>query len=1292
MAFLVDGASGNWRPYAAPPPPPPPPPPPKPKPKTEFQPSGATPAGPAAAQPQKAPADRPLAGFIGPLAPDQEVQRSGIESRPLAGFVGPLAPKQEVLRSGPPAVLPQKTTDGARTQSAPPAGLSADDPRATLISQGQLWNEIDQQARALGNQPIDIAAAQAKVQATRTDLDQFWSGVYKGLPPQEASGLSKLAQAIEAAPESQRAAAQAKFDAALMPKLTLKQRTKLDALERRSEDAQLHLQGQVIGKRLQMAGQDPATCSGNPAERAEAQTRLDSLLADARVHVTDVRQITAQRELQDANRLVRTPEVQRKIAPEQQQLLAAAEQARLNPESKQAQQQLVNAKLAYDRVLAGSINDADMRALDGLTATAAREQQMGQLVGTEAETLHRYNRMQLAAQRAPLNSTEQRIMGLARADLDLMHAKRDLRDTGVAAARTSHTEHKQELLGKMSGSMLEVMSQEWDVKSNRAQFNQEVAVRYEQGGQPVITPPNTVVMPPAGTQTAPLQQPQIQTVAFTAPGITAPKTANMASPMVPTLPAFTPVKAQPLTVAPEFAAALPSPQLTSAEATRQLEALKADREGFEAAMRPPPAEETKQPPKSGWDRALDVLGGVAEIAAGAAIVAFVVGTGGTGLLIAGAVVGGFAMARGVMNTTHSALDWKNGTNTDQPMSKAMQNLFGIDSNTANRIDVGIGLAVTAPVGAAGSAAMMLKVASASRAVRLSNQAVGGFGLASTVDTSIAQTRYAAFNDAATPFSVQALTAAGMSPTQANYVLMGGNLVAAGGAVVVATRAGGPAPVAAANAPNAPAAGAPAPIAAPNTANVAAAAAPEGGNPATVAASSAEKGGNAGPAAPAPETVSSLASTPNVNLLTVEGPIPQQNVAIIGSGHTGATLLVEQLANTNDGLTNIHPTLVFRRKGPDDIMPKLGPMRFNENLTKTSHEVNLGRENFAYLYEATGRRAINEADIIVVTVPDIPLARLRLFDELEGLVRPGQTIALTGTGAQPALARLVDGNPQYQGVSFALFENSPYGTRRDWDNHVIEGKRKFATEASFWGDEQAARQSLIDLFPRADQLQRFLEERGHVLETPKASWPDFKIVPPIETTMQLGYAGHTMVALDDGNLALGLQGMRYSHWNGGAMKTDPRLATRLMALDQERMALSQAYGMPGRDIYDRLNSGYQLGVQRGVHSPHEVFQKTVGTYKSLGPTLKELADGDRYITENFPNLTRTLWMADKAGLEMPLTRALLPELEGKIIALGQRFEIPNLIEKYGLYGYDHTLADFTGGVDEVTRLINSPRLH
>lgn len=438
--------------------------------------------------------------------------RSGPSSRPLEHFVGPLAPAQEALRSGGPrSLLPANTAQGTEPTTLPIAGLETDDPRSLVIDQGLQVRDIDRQVNALADQPIDVDGANARMKAAQ---EQLWARAMAELTPQQKREVNPIAEAATAAPNDM--AAQETFGRTLAGMLGPEQQQKLRTWHRETQDALLHLEGQQLAQRLIQA------------QSTGSQEQLSLVTADARVYVSELRQVEAERKLQDALALVMTPENRQKLAAPEQKLRNAALEAQSRPGDAEVQQRLKTAQFEFDTALTRAVSVSDKQTLDRLQAASEREQELNTLLTGEAVTEHRHYEMNQKADSASLNATERRVLELTNAEYRLVQQQRGIRELAVQAANANGGE-RTERLEKLDGAIVDVMRRRAAANIDRAEFNR------------------TIVTENSATR-------------------------------------------QPTQVAEEFAVGLPPTSLTAAEATRQLDAAKDQLAKLEEALKPPPAE------------------------------------------------------------------------------------------------------------------------------------------------------------------------------------------------------------------------------------------------------------------------------------------------------------------------------------------------------------------------------------------------------------------------------------------------------------------------------------------------------------------------------------------------------------------------------------------------------------------------------------------------------------------------------------------------------------------------------
>jgi len=1129
-------------------------------------------------------------------APTNNAVTTAAPEPKLVQFTPMYSPVNEGERA---SFIPRNFADGSQPKQHSTAGLEADDPRRSLIDQGYQVQDIDREANALADQILDVEGARGKVKTAAGNEEQFWQGFYSKLTPQQNKELQSLAEAIETSPD--KAAARASFDNTISPLLSTEQRTQLQTLQRRTQDAQIELNDQTIGKRLR-----DAQLSGN-AEQLSLAT------ADARVHISDKQQLIANRKVEDAYALVMTPENQQTLAAPQKALIDAVQKLSLNPSDKTAQQGVKDAKKALDDAQAQALSAEDKKIIDTLEAASERERDLGSLLVQECATEHRYVELSGIEKQRPLNETEKRILDLAKLDFDVMQKNRGVRDIAVQAANAEEGDERSEVLKDLDTKLTDFMRAKSDADIKRAEFTKDVAQ----------------------TQSA--------------------------------------------TVGKEFATDMPSTDLTLDQANKNLDAIKQQRDELEEMLKPPPA-----PKKSGWDRALEFIAGAVEIVGGVTL----------GLVAGWTGVGGVAsiaiIADGGLRLAHSFADAFGGTTTDTWQSQAFQ-AMGASRETANRIDTGLNLVATVPVGA-GFAAF-----GAVKASTMLMKGVNAAGCVSVLDGAQAGARYMATGEHANAFMVDGLMAAGLSQTQANYVLMGANLIATGSAVAAARGRSAPAaqPTTSTTTTTVPAT-----TATQTTGSTAATSGTTGTSQAatstgtsastgttqtanTSAASSATNGtqasGTTGTATgPSANTGSTNSGTNNVSsnqpgvnasgldpssnpwgpdgkggkgvsLLVNHGNHPQTNVAILGSSHVAITTAADILLNGG----GLQPKVLFRGNGlgRDRISEVAHPYDIMETLhTKQSQVVDLEPRHFGYADSAEGHQALQEAGFIIVTIPDKPLVRLELFHRLQqdGLVQdPGKTIMLVrgGQAGQPVLSQMIRENWTWNS-SVVLVEDSMYGTRVNQATGpnglpTIRAKRKDDVEVSVLargGDNSTAMAQLREIFP--------LSREGR-------PWPNFNVVPGIDMPWRAGYYIHPGVAFDPVNLAKTQRGEVYLHYAQGV---HPELGRMLERIDAEMVQIADRFGVHAHHFKEKLFRQFGLAIQ---DEPFDVTMARTGPKEMGGegiylsesyPTIEKLMNS-RYPTEDVPGLFTINWFAELSGGRLPAHIAYEAQIRQTLRDLG-----------------------------------------
>jgi hypothetical protein len=591
------------------------------------------------------------------------------------------------------------------------------DPRAEVIQLSTGVQDLDSLVQALATQPIDIAGAKGKVTEADDRQTQFFKEVTSNLSPEQARSLKPLYEAARTAEGSKKETAQTEYITALDGMLSPGQRKTLLTLQRASEDAQLHLQGQLIGQRIKdaRAGNGP----GEHDPKGMTSQELESLaLADARALLAQKEQMRVDRKLQDLYGLIMTPENRQKMAPQQQALFDAHQKLQADPKNADLQKKFKDAQSAFDNAFYNLIDPKDRTVIKGFESYQRHLQSVAGTLNDEARGERNFYELRtLTSGPKQPTALERQEFTLAQHQLELIRHNRSMRSL---ALRSAGDQDNDDLKKELDQAMVTALRKNGDLTVETRQFNYDFAVHkhseWTKSGQNTTVP----FAPSSGDGTQP--------ISYNGP--------TGSSSVPPTLKAVN-------------------------EAKTLLDQAKEQRQKLEEELKP------EQPKKSWWDRALDIAMGVGEILGGIALMAF---SGWTGI---GAVAGGAIVVDGLFRFGHSVSDAVNGTVTDAPLSALIQKA-GVSRETANRVDTGVNLLATVPVGIGGAAMTVFK---SSSMLLKGSGLLGGLVVA---DGAQAGTRSIITNEAVSPFAVQQLTDAGLSQTQANYVVALGSLVGIGG--------------------------------------------------------------------------------------------------------------------------------------------------------------------------------------------------------------------------------------------------------------------------------------------------------------------------------------------------------------------------------------------------------------------------------------------------------------------------------------------------------------------------------
>ncbi|MGW1992874.1 NAD/NADP octopine/nopaline dehydrogenase family protein [Embleya sp. NPDC001921] len=392
------------------------------------------------------------------------------------------------------------------------------------------------------------------------------------------------------------------------------------------------------------------------------------------------------------------------------------------------------------------------------------------------------------------------------------------------------------------------------------------------------------------------------------------------------------------------------------------------------------------------------------------------------------------------------------------------------------------------------------------------------------------------------------------------------------------------------------------------------------------------------------------------------------ITIIGGGHVGVTLLAEFTRTT--GAHGLHPVLLYRRADPVESKARIAPLRrpvsFELLPGGERDTVCFTSDQFATLNSPRGRESLARARIIVVTVPDIPRARIELMDLLlREVPLAGKIIVLVraGQAGQPYVAELVRTRRELRDTALVLVEDSFHGTRVT--NGEISCKRKLEVNVAVYAaDPEGIVQELRRLFPSGAKIGR-------------PSWPDLILRDGIELIFDpLGYIIHAGVALHPENLRRTREGTTYAHYTEGI---DRALAARLDRVDRERVELARAYGVKTETFPHIIQRQYGLPV---LDDFFEMMQSCSSIYRSRScGSLAELVRS-RMIQEDIPPVHTMSRLADISGTDLPGTREHTAELGRALGTLGLRLD--------DFTGYLPVLERIPADPGHLIQLLNDPR--
>lgn len=362
------------------------------------------------------------------------------------------------------------------------------------------------------------------------------------------------------------------------------------------------------------------------------------------------------------------------------------------------------------------------------------------------------------------------------------------------------------------------------------------------------------------------------------------------------------------------------------------------------------------------------------------------------------------------------------------------------------------------------------------------------------------------------------------------------------------------------------------------------------------------------------------------------------IVVVGGGHVGLTLAVDLHQRKSETEFDPHIVLLRGRDHPFFRRDHSHQIRV-ENIISGEIATDVFPAESVHAMDDDVRDLLQEAKLVIVTVPDILPLREAVFDWIKRNSRDQQLNLVFVRGGQggliPLLARQRT-DEALRHASLVLVEDSFYGTRYISDK--IEFKRKKKTNVALAG---ANTERALALLRRAFT--------GPAI----GNWHQFNVVRALDLQFDpLGYIIHLGVALDDKNLERTAKGQQYLHYCEGVHAGN---AERLGELDKERVVLASQYGAQTRLFTTMLEEQYGLHVRQSFL---ETMQDTKSIYRSRSAESMTDLKGGRVLQEDIPALLTIDWLTQKAGLELPATRSHTDDIVGKIRAIGLDIETFN----------------------------------
>lgn len=406
----------------------------------------------------------------------------------------------------------------------------------------------------------------------------------------------------------------------------------------------------------------------------------------------------------------------------------------------------------------------------------------------------------------------------------------------------------------------------------------------------------------------------------------------------------------------------------------------------------------------------------------------------------------------------------------------------------------------------------------------------------------------------------------------------------------------------------------------------------------------------------------------------------KKIFIWGAGNLGFSILLDSLLQNSLMDSSIDIKMVLPRLS-ENIAKRLAPVYKHNGtvikniLTKEEFFIELKPEQFIPAWDKNKfKEAINDSEIIIIAMPDIPKARKAIFGELELFTEKTVIFMPGGEGGIIESARKVFENKIDTTIGF--LETSPYGSRM---GGFLNFKRKNQVD--------------ISAFPvsKTEQVKKILEETFPLINEKNKHIMSFNKTTPINIILGgRNYIFHSAVVLDPENLLKSIgtvypdslysnknqetNRFSYNHYLEGVTEEN---ALVMEKLDEERIAIAKAYGIKSEPINKLLDTHYGIG---NYSNYYDAFRACKNVYDSRPPCVDELAS-HRYILEDLPGMAVIERLGMVVGVETPVTSKLFQVLKWNANAIG--------VKEEDIQGYKEALDELPSEKDELVSYLTNP---